>query len=207
VSAPEPRRIVRHRLSRHRCPAVRPYPMAVAVLVTLASAPMLAAVLLGTASLTTTSHPRSPVVADAPRVPVVVPGRSGMGTSPTPAPVPTSASTAPNVDAEPVAGDAVTVGPQSKLRAGATQAGGSDAHTSSRWRRSPSNPGGSRPGPSPGNPPASPGTPSGPLPSVLPNPAPSVPPSPSPSPVGDVVADLLDTVGGLLGVGRLLGGH
>jgi hypothetical protein len=69
-SAPEPRTIARHRSTG----AARRYPMIVGLLVTLASVPTLAAVLAGSASLTTASQPRTPFVADAPQDSVVVPG-------------------------------------------------------------------------------------------------------------------------------------
>jgi hypothetical protein len=46
----------------------------VAMLFLLASIPVLAAVLAGSASLDTTNRPRSPFMADAPQGPVVVPG-------------------------------------------------------------------------------------------------------------------------------------
>jgi hypothetical protein len=68
VSAPEPRTIVRHRSSARR------YPIAVAILFMLASLPMLAAVLAGSASLDSNARPRTPFIAEAPDGRVVVPG-------------------------------------------------------------------------------------------------------------------------------------
>jgi len=70
VSAPEPRTIARHRSTG----VARRYPMVVGLLVTLASVPTLAAVLAGSASLTTATKPRTPFVAGGPQDPVVVPG-------------------------------------------------------------------------------------------------------------------------------------
>jgi hypothetical protein len=70
VSAPEPRTIARHRSTG----VARRYPMVVGLLVTLASVPTLAAVLAGSASLTTSTRPRTPFVAGGPQDPVVVPG-------------------------------------------------------------------------------------------------------------------------------------
>jgi hypothetical protein len=77
VSAREPRTIARHRPTG----VARRYPMVVGLLVTLASVPMAAAVLAGSASLTTSSRPRTPFVAGAPQDPVVVPG-GGEATGP-----------------------------------------------------------------------------------------------------------------------------
>jgi hypothetical protein len=189
--------------------------MVVAVLVTLTSIPMLAAVLAGAASLTTTSDPRSPVVADASPAPVVVPGHGDAGLStapppvgaaPTPAAVPTPTSA--GGDGATVPGDTVTVGPQSRLHADSTGVGGSTSHTSPTWQKPPSNPGGSRPLPAPSSPPKPPpGTPpiTAPIvpPIVPPITVPSVPSEPSPSPSG-LVSGLIGAVGGLLGVGALI---
>src|SRR3954454_17733967 len=69
VTAPEPRTIVRHRSN-----AARRYPVAVAMLFLLASVPMLAAVLVGSASLDGKARPRTPFVAGPPGDRVVVPG-------------------------------------------------------------------------------------------------------------------------------------
>ncbi len=70
LSAPEPCTVVRHRSTG----VARRYPVTVAMLFLLASVPVLAAVLAGSASLDTTNRPRSPFMADAPQGPVVVPG-------------------------------------------------------------------------------------------------------------------------------------
>jgi hypothetical protein len=127
VSAPEPRPIVRHRAPS----AVRRYPVAVAGLVTLACAPMVAAVLLGSAAITTSSHPRSPSVADPSQDPVVVPGHGGLeaseitdapGGTPTCTPTASPSPTAGGPDAAPV--DAVTV------RGRSAQSDGSLTHSS-----------------------------------------------------------------------------
>jgi hypothetical protein len=77
VSAPEPRTIARHRSTG----VARGYPMVVVLLVTLASVPTLAAVLAGSASLTTSTKARTPFVAGVPQDPVVVPG-GGEATGP-----------------------------------------------------------------------------------------------------------------------------
>src|SRR4051812_10291779 len=69
VTAPEPRTIVRHRSN-----AARRYPVAVAMLFLLASVPMLAAVLVGSASLDGRARPRTPFVAGPPGHQVIVPG-------------------------------------------------------------------------------------------------------------------------------------
>src|SRR3954470_20698597 len=69
VTAPEPRTIVRHRSN-----AARRYPIAVAMLFLLASVPMLAAVMVGSASLDGKAKPRTPFVAAPPGDRVVVPG-------------------------------------------------------------------------------------------------------------------------------------
>src|SRR5690242_4368157 len=62
-------------INQHRSTGVaRRYPMVVGLLVTLASAPTLAAVLAGSASLNTSTQPRTPFVAGGPQDPVVVPG-------------------------------------------------------------------------------------------------------------------------------------
>src|SRR3954447_19589446 len=72
VTSPEPRTIVRHRSN-----AVRRYPIAVAMLFLLASVPMLAAIMFGTASIDGNSRPRSPFIAGPPGNQVVVPGGTG----------------------------------------------------------------------------------------------------------------------------------
>jgi hypothetical protein len=71
VTAPEPRTIVRHRSN-----AARRYPVAVAMLFLLASVPMLAAVLVGSASLDGKARPRTPFVAGPPGNQVVIPGEA-----------------------------------------------------------------------------------------------------------------------------------
>jgi hypothetical protein len=77
VSAPEPRTIARHRSTG----VARRYPMVVGLLITLASVPTLAAVLAGSASLNTSTQPRTPFVAGGPQDPVVIPG-GGEATGP-----------------------------------------------------------------------------------------------------------------------------
>jgi hypothetical protein len=152
VAAPEPRPIVRHRASRrryrHRTTTIaRPYPMAVAVLVSLASVPVLAAVLAGSETLTPASQPRSPgypVVAETSTAPVVVTGRGAGAASspsatqpsdtPSPAPAPSSSSspspsssdvpTAGADDRAPGAGVAGTAGSQRRPRGVPTRSRG-----------------------------------------------------------------------------------
>lgn len=77
MSAREPGTIARHRLSG----VIRRYPLVVGLLVTLASVPTAAVVLVGSASLTTSTQPRTPFVAGAAQDPVVIPGGDATGPS------------------------------------------------------------------------------------------------------------------------------
>jgi hypothetical protein len=186
---------------RHRVTGVmRPYPMVVAILVTLASVPMLAVVLAGSATLTPTAQPRSPVVADVPHGPVVVPGPGRSTTwrvapspaapsqtptsSPAPTSEPTPGSTPDGTQHEvPASEDQVTVRPRSNRRDESAQAAGSGS--------------GSAPAP----PPSAPSPPGA-------GPGAGAPPRASPAPRRGGVAGLIDLVGDLLGqAGRLLGGR
>ncbi|GII22163.1 hypothetical protein [Planosporangium mesophilum] len=167
MSAPEPRPIVRHRITRHRFPGVgRPYPMVVAVLVTLASVPMLAVVLAGSASLTTTADSRSTVAAEPPHDPVVIPGRGDAGSAsprpPAASPVPSPPTAASPPAPLPPAEDTITITPRSPREESARFGGSGSGSRSGSGSESgsgsgsgatppPAEPPGAGPAPAPGD--------------------------------------------------------
>jgi hypothetical protein len=168
--------------------------MVVATLVTLASVPMLAVVLAASASLTTTGNPRSPVAAEPPQGPVVVPGRGDAGPSPAasapagaepakaeptgePTPPPPTPATQPADLPAPPSGDAVTVIPRSPRDESAPQ-GGSGSRPGPGAAPAPWTPAPSSPAPGGGQPECTPGGDTG---------------------VIDIVGDLLGEVARLLG--------
>ncbi|MGC9666896.1 hypothetical protein ACNTMW_10120 [Planosporangium sp. 12N6] len=231
MSPSEPRPVARHRM-RHRFPrVVRPYPVVVSILVTLASVPVFAAVLAGSATLTTTATPRAPILADEPQgPPVVVPRRPDV-TAPPASPVEADAaasgpvSTTPPATPEPVvtpevAGDVapstdvVTVPPRPAPRDGSAPVG---AAGTSPWRRAPQPvapgsggseqdresrpPAASRPGPAPQ--PGWTGRPGRPGASQQPGTPGGSPPVTPPAPGIGGIIDRLDDL--LSQLGRLLG--
>jgi len=208
VSAPEPRTIVRHRSSARR------YPIAVAILFMLASLPMLAAVLAGSASLDGNARPRTPFIAAAPDGGVVIPG----GGPERPSGARTPVASVPDERGFPPRDERpVRTGSTTRLNLTRTGPGGNPFGPGDGVPPAPGAPVVPAPGagsgpPKPSIAPDTPGDGGGPTPSpeCTPTPTPSATPSvgaPQPAPEqaatgnAGIVGGLVGGVGGLVGLG------